>query len=78
MDDAGLCSVVSRLQLGNVYDMSAHARSRNEAAVAVVLELLPIDVGSLLFLSSPVDTSSPGAIEGSIQIGCNHSSIVID
>ena len=58
--------------------MSAHARGSNEAAVAVVLQLIPVDVGPLLLLPSPVDTSSSSAVEGPVQVSCDYPSIMID
>lgn len=66
MDDASLGSVVSRLQLGDIDNVSAHACCSNEAAIGIILKFLSIDISSLLFLPSPVDTSSSGTIERAV------------
>ena len=78
MDYTSLCCVVRRLELGNVDNVSAHARRSNEAAVAEVFQPSTVDVGSLLLLPSPVDTGSSSAIEGPVQVSCDYSSIMID
>ena len=78
VDNACLGGIVRCLQLGYVDNVPAHASCGNKATIAVILQLLPVDVGSLLFLPSPVDTSSSGTVEGTVQVGSDYSSIVFD
>ena len=78
MNNACLSGIVCCLELGYVDNVPAHASCGNKATIAVVLQLLPIDVGSLLFLPSPVDTSSSGTVEGAVQVSSDYSSIVFD
>lgn len=58
--------------------MSAHGSGSNKAAVGVVLQLLSIDICSLLLLASPDVGSRPGAVESSIEIGIDNVSVVIE
>ena len=78
VDDTCLGGIVRCLQLGYVDNMAAHARCGNKATIAVILQILPVDVGSLLFLPSPVDPSSSGTVEGTVQVGSDYSSIMLD
>lgn len=63
MDNATLGSVIGSLHLGEVDDVTAHGSSSHETAVREVGELVTVDVGSLLLLTTPVRRGSPGAIE---------------
>ena len=76
VDNACLGGIVRCLQLGYVDNVPAHAGCGDKATIAVILQLVPVDVGSLLFLPSPVHTSSSGTVEGTVQVGSDYSSIV--
>lgn len=78
MDDACLGGIVRCLQLRDVDNVPTHAGCGNKAAIAVILQLLPVDVGSLLLLPSPVDARSSGTVERAVQVGSDYSSIVFD
>lgn len=66
MDDRGLGGVVGSLHLWEIDDMATHRSSSNKASVSKVGELVSVDVGALLLLSSPVRSSSLGTVEGAI------------
>jgi len=63
MDNATLGSVIGSLHLGEVDNVTAHGSSSHETAVGEVVELVAVDVGSLLLLTTPVRCGGPGAIE---------------
>ena len=78
MDDSGLGRVVSRLQLWNIDNVPAHTGCGNKAAICVVLQLVAMHVRSLIFLTSPVDTSGSGTVVGAVEIGSNDLAVVIN
>jgi len=78
VDDAGLSRVISRLQLGNVDNVSAHAGCGHKAAICVVLQLVSLHIRSLLLLTSPVDAGSPSTVVGAIEIGSDNFAVVVD
>ncbi len=78
MDDASLGCIVRCLQLWDVDNVSAHASRSNEAAVGVILKLLAMHACSLHLLAPPVQTGSPGTVEGAVEIGGDDLAVMID
>ena len=78
VDNTCLGGIVRCLQLGYVDNVPTHASCGDKATIAVIPQLLPVDVGSLLFLPSPMDTSGSSTVEGTVQVGSDYSSIVFD
>ena len=78
VDDTGLGSVVCSLELGNVDNVAGHGGRGDEAAVAVVLELVAVEVGALLPLPPPDLTGGTGAEEGTVKIGGDDLVVVGD
>lgn len=78
MPAACLGSVVGGLHLGEVDNVSAHGRGSDEAAIGEVGELVAIDVGALLLLSSPVGSGRAGAVEDAIQVDLDDFVVVVD
>ena len=76
VDNACFSGIVRCLQLGYIDNVPTHASCGNKTTITVIFQLLPVDVGSLLFLPSPVDTSSSGTVKCTVQVGSDHSSIV--
>jgi len=66
VDDTGLSSIICSLKLGNVDNMTAHGGCRDEAAIAVILELVAVRVGILLGLPPPCLACSTGIEECTI------------
>jgi hypothetical protein len=77
MDDTGLGGVVGSLHLWDVHDMSAHRSCGNKAAVAIVLQLLSVDIRTLLLLASPDVGSGSSTVEGSIKVGSDDVCVVL-
>ncbi len=77
MDHPGLGGVIRGLELGDVDDMSTHAGGSHKAAVGVVLQLLPVQIGSFLLLPAPMGRGGSGAVVGAIKIGGDHLPIVV-
>lgn len=78
VNNTSLSSIVRRLELRDIDNMSAHARRSNKASIRVVLELLAVDRGALGLLAAPVLTSRARRVEGSVQIGSDHLLVVGD
>lgn len=57
--------------------MTAHGGSCNEAAVGEVLQLVAVQVGTLLLLASPVSSSILGAVESAIKVGVDNVVVVL-
>lgn len=68
VDDTGLSSIICSLKLRNVDNMTAHGGCRNEAAIAVIPELVAVRVGTLLGLPPPYLACSTGTEECTIQV----------
>lgn len=78
MTDTGLSGVVRSLELRNVDNVTAHGGGSDEASVSEVLELVAVQVGAFLLLSSPVSSGSASAVPGSVEIGLNNIEVVLD
>lgn len=76
MNDTSLGAVVSRLQLRDVDNVSAHAGRSHEATICEALELLAVQVGAFLLLTPPVRSSGPGTVDGAVEIG-GHNLVVV-
>ena len=76
--DTGLSSVVRSLELRYVDNVTAHGGSSDKTSVGEVLQLVTVQVGTLLLLSSPVGSSSASTVPGSVEICLNNIEIVLD
>lgn len=76
--DTGLGGVIRSLELRNVDNVTTHGGSSDKASVGEVLELVTVQVGTLLLLSSPVSSGSASAVPGSVEIGLNNIEVVLD
>lgn len=77
MDNSALGSVVGRLHLGKVDNVTTHRSCRNEAPIGEVGQFVAIDIGALLFLAAPVCSSRPSTVEGAIEINADHVAVVL-
>lgn len=78
MDDTRFGGVVGSLHLREVHNVPAHRRGSNEATVCEVLQLVSVDIGTLLLLASPNVGSRSGAVESSVKVGCDDVSVVFE
>ena len=78
MDHGSFGSIVRRLKLGNVDDMSAHTRGGNETPQLEILQLLSIRICPLHFLASPMEASGICTVIHAVHIGRHDVLVMFD
>lgn len=78
MNNTTLGSVVRSLHLREIDNVTAHGSSGNEATVGEVSQLVAVDVGTLLLLTTPMRSGSPGTVECAVQINVHNVTVVLD
>src|SRR4051812_31388823 len=76
MDYCSLRCIIRSLQLRNIYDMTTHARRRNEAS-GLKVNLIAIKIRALHLLPPPVLPCRNGAEECPIQIRRHDLAVVL-
>lgn len=77
MNNGRFGRVVGSLHLREIDNMSAHGRSRDEAAVGEVGQLVAVQISTLVLLSPPVRSSCLGAVERAVKVAPDDTRIVI-
>lgn len=77
MDHTSFGRVVGSLQLRDVDDVATHGSSGNEATVGEILQLVAVQVGSLLLLASPVSSGVLGTVEGTVKVSVDNIEVVL-
>lgn len=77
VDNASFGRVISRLQLRDIDNLAAHAGGGDEASIGEALQLVAIEVGAFLLLTTPVGSARARAVEGAVQVGGHDLAIVV-